>query len=265
MAILLHNLEIVKVSGKDAFSFLQSQFTNDLRKLQKNQIQINAFCQYQGKINAIIWLFYLEDSLCICLPSIIKQIFLRDISTYKFMADVVFEEVKHYSICGHIDEHNSSFYKLNEGLSISFSNKKNLPETGSLDYWEYQCIKRLLPEISTETMGKFTPQDLNLDLNEIGVSFSKGCYPGQEIVARMHYLGKAKRRLYYFTSSVEAIIGDKLHVDRSSSLKHSGEVIRVVKHKNRYHFLATLEVKHQKDKIYLNQDSLNFISIQNAQ
>ena len=52
------------------------------------------------------------------------------------------------------------------------------------------------------TSEKLVPQMLNLDIDEFGVNFSKGCYPGQEVVARLHYLGSAKRRLFAFESEL---------------------------------------------------------------
>ena len=58
---------------------------------------------------------------------------------------------------------------------------------------------------------------LNLDINEKGVSFSKGCYPGQEVVARLHYLGSAKRRLFAFKSDEEMQVGDSLYCQTSKA------------------------------------------------
>jgi len=102
---------------------------------------------------------------------------------------------------------------------------------------------------------------LNLDIDEIAVSFTKGCYPGQEVVARMHYLGKPKRRLFRFTSKFEVFIGDSIDVTYSQSLKSSGQVIRVSKNNNEFQFLGVFEVSHIFDKIFLNNDQNKLVSL----
>jgi len=112
--------------------------------------------------------------------------------------------------------------------------------------------------ISTE---KYIPQDLNLDIRELGVSFSKGCYPGQEVIARMHYLGKPKRRLYSFSSKFNVKVGDTLNIADSRSLKSSGNVIRVAEIGNLFYFLGNFEVNHTKEKIYLNNDQTKLVNL----
>jgi len=98
------------------------------------------------------------------------------------------------------------------------------------------------------------PQMLNLDINEVGVNFSKGCFPGQEVVARLHYLGKAKRRLFAFKSDSPLSIGDTLHCAESKSAKASGSVVSKVKFGANFYCLATLEVENKDNKITINND-----------
>jgi len=93
------------------------------------------------------------------------------------------------------------------------------------------------------------------------VSFTKGCYPGQEVVARMHYLGKPKRRLFRFTSKCEVFIGDSLHVNDSKSLKASGQVIRVTKKDTEFHFLGVFELSHIYNQIFLNNDRNKLVKL----
>ena len=102
---------------------------------------------------------------------------------------------------------------------------------------------------------------LNLDIDEIGVNFSKGCYPGQEVVARLHYLGSAKRRLFAFDLDSEVNIGDSLYCAssksakaRGSRYKSSGIVIFRVKYNSHLYCLATLEVELKDAKITLNNE-----------
>jgi folate-binding protein YgfZ len=124
----------------------------------------------------------------------------------------------------------------------------------SQDYWDKACIESFLPEINSTTTETFVPQILNLDINEIAVNFSKGCFPGQEVVARLHYLGKVKRRLFAFKSDSPLSIGDTLHCAQSKSAKASGSVVSQVKFGADFYCLAILEVEHKDDKITINND-----------
>ena len=97
-------------------------------------------------------------------------------------------------------------------------------EINDNDYeWKKACIDWQIPEVVLSTSEKLVPQMLNLDIDEFGVNFSKGCYPGQEVVARLHYLGKAKRRLFSFKSESEMQVGDNLYCASSKAAKARGE------------------------------------------
>jgi len=125
-------------------------------------------------------------------------------------------------------------------------------ELDDANEWEAACIANDIPEVTLATSEKFVPQLLNLDINEVGVNFTKGCYPGQEVVARLHYLGKSKRRMRQFECEGEVNIGDELVVAGSKSAKASGVVVRRVKLGAKSSFLATVEVAYEDDKITLN-------------
>ena len=130
--------------------------------------------------------------------------------------------------------------------------------------WETACINNNVPEVVLATHEKFVPQLLNLDIDEVGVNFTKGCYPGQEVVARLHYLGKSKRRMRQFECGIELKVGDKLIVSGSKSVKASGMVIRQVKLAGRSLCLATVEVAYEDDEIRLNStDGVQLTRIKN--
>ena len=102
---------------------------------------------------------------------------------------------------------------------------------------------------------------LNLDIDEFGVNFSKGCYPGQEVVARLHYLGDAKRRLFAFTSDSEMQIGDSLYCASSNAAKARGDrykgsgiVVSKVKYGSLFYCLGTMDIDLLSDKITLNNE-----------
>jgi len=254
MITKLENRSLLKITGDDSHSFLQSQFTNDISKINPNEIQLNAYCQHQGKIMALLWVFARDNSLYISLPSDLKELVLSKLNMFKLMSRVDIEDISSITNqYGLIDETCNDCFKIRNNLFFHVSNKI-LGTNCNFDLWEKACIDNNLPEIYSSTSEQLTPQVLNLDINESGVSFSKGCYPGQEVVARMHYLGKPKRRLFRFVSKFKLSVGDSIHAKDSKSIKPSGKVIRTVKIDQKYYFLGTLETSHVEDPIYLGND-----------
>ena len=265
MKIALDNRSLIKVSGEDAGDFLQSQFSNDLKNIKKNQIQVNAYCQHQGKIIALIWVFKYNEYYYLSLPKELKEIVLSRLNIFKLMSKVEIEDFseKVYQY-GLIKEKIEKSFKINSNLSLLTSTER-LTNCQEDFQWEIACINEGIAEIYLNMSERFIPQAINLDINEIGVSFTKGCYPGQEVVARMHYLGKPKRRLFRFASNFEVFIGDSLDVSDSKSLKSSGQVIRVAKvSNNEFHFLGVFEVEHTRDLIFINNDSNRLVRIIHA-
>jgi len=261
MISLLNDRSLIKLSGEDSEVFLQSQFSNDIRKIKGNEIQINAYCQHQGKIIAIIWVFKKDGSYYLSMPNDLKELVLSKLNMFKLMSKVEIEDFseKVYQY-GLIKEDNDKSFKINKNLAL-LATRELLTGCQERSLWEAECIKEIIPEIYLKMSEKHVPQSLNLDIDEVGVSFTKGCYPGQEVVARMHYLGKPKRRLFRFTSNVEVSIGDSLDVENSESLKSSGQVIRVAKKGSEFHFLGIFEISHIHDHIFLNNDQSKLVKL----
>lgn len=263
MIVNLNNRSLIKVFGEDSERFLQSQFSNDVSKLSANQVQINAYCQHQGKILSIIWLFKKNDNYYLSLTRDLSDLVLQKLMMYKMMSSVEIEDVSNrVHQYGLISENKDNCFHICNNLSL-YTTRDVLSHTVDASIWEFACIENQLPEIYLTTSEKFVPQVLNLDLDEFGVSFTKGCYPGQEVVARMHYLGNPKRRLFHFVSDFEALIGDSIDVEDTTSLKSSGIVIRVTKIEEKFHLLGTFEIKHIQDSIYLNNDMTQPLKIFN--
>jgi len=254
MIIQLKDRALLKISGEDSQNFLQSQFTNDISHINPNRVQINAYCQHQGKIMAILWVFIKKDSFYLSLPNSLKELVLSKLNIFKLMSNVNIEDFSsQINQYGLIDEKIDGSLELINNLSIYTSTKK-LISNSDIESWEKSCIDHNFPDIYSNTSEKLIPQALNLDIEEFGVSFTKGCYPGQEVVARMHYLGKPKRRLFRFVSEFKVSIGDTINVQDSNSLNASGIVIRVTKTNHKYYFLGTFESKYVNGHIYLNND-----------
>lgn len=175
----------LKVSGKDAQSFLQGQLSNDIDKITDNTWQLNAYCQHQGRIIALIWVQKQGDDFYLDFAPDLQQVVHNRLKMFALNAQVVFSEIDN---------------------PLSFIDNA---------------------QVTLATSEKFIPQDLNLDINEIGVSFTKGCYPGQEVVARVHYLGKPKRRLYRFECDFEVAPLEELTLEDTT--KVVGKVLNQVK------------------------------------
>ena len=247
----LYQLEraLIKISGSDAQTFLQGQLSNDINRIDGHSVQINAYCQHQGKIIGLLWVFKKSDDFYLSLPIEISELIIARLKMFRLMSDVNIEDVTNvFNQYGTIDDGKSLKIMNNLGLLVSDQIVDASPETS---FWKLECIKNNLPEIYLSNQEKFIPQMLNLDMNEFGVSFTKGCYPGQEVVARMHYLGKAKRRLYSMKSSKIINVGDQFYTTTSTSLKPTGEVLRSVNIDNVSYFQAVFETDKIGEKTLL--------------
>ena len=260
----LKNRALLKVSGSDAETFLQGQLSNDINKLDALSVQLNAYCQHQGKILALFWVMRRENSFFLSFPADLLEVIKPRLQMFVIMSDVVIEDITNEFIqIGSIDESYKNALVINDKLSLIIANKSDTSELNMhpIDHWDKACVDSFLPEIFLVTSEKLVPQMLNLDINEFGVNFSKGCYPGQEVVARLYYLGSAKRRLFAFEVDSDANVGDALYCASSKSAKargarykSSGMVVFKLKYNSNFYCLATLDVEIKDEKITLNNE-----------
>ena len=257
MIIHLDNRALLKLSGSENEEFLQAQLTNDISKIDDSSVQLNAYCQHQGKILALFWVIRADDDFLLSFPIDLIDSIKARLQMYVLMTDVKITDVtEQYLQIGLIGKSQKDSFTINERLSLILADPKKLSKFDftSQDYWDKACIDTFLPEVSIASTETYIPQVLNLDINEFGVNFSKGCFPGQEVVARLHYLGKAKRRLFAFKSSSPLSIGDTLHCAESKSAKASGSVVSQVKFGADFYCLATLEVENKDHKITIKNE-----------
>ena len=212
---MIKRTPILKVSGKDAQSFLQGQLSNDINKIVDEQWQLNAYCQHQGRIIALMWVQKQNDDFYLDFAPDLKTVVQNRLQMFALNAEVVFSEVD--------------------------NQKKSIEEA----------------QVTLATSEKFIPQDLNLDIEEVGVSFTKGCYPGQEVVARVHYLGKPKRRLYRFECDFEVKPLDKLTLEDTT--KNVGTVLNQVKSC----FFAVLKIAEKDKTLFVNNQPVKLLELAN--
>ena len=197
----------LRVSGDDAESFLQNLLTNDVKAAQPGEAQLTGFCQAKGRLLAIFWLIRRAEDFVLLLPADQADFLTQRLSMFKLRSKVEISPLSDHLLLA-ITNNNAVNYtaKINNMLAFSIVSASDsevvlaeLEQAGlsqqSRLCWLQPLIQAGYPMIYAESRERFTPQQVNLDLAG-GVSFRKGCYPGQEVVARLHYLGEAKRRLF---------------------------------------------------------------------
>jgi hypothetical protein len=214
----LPQLGVLTISGEDAQSFLQNLLTNDVNALDNNQSQLSGFCNAKGRLFSVFTLIRRQDYYQMVLPRSMCSLLHQRLAMYVLRSKVtVTDDTEHFAL---FSIPNSDLNPI-ESLMLSADKYQLLLNNGqylciipkaeietvintidSLGWqiipeasWNLASISAGLPSIVLETKEKFTPQQVNLDLVD-GVSFKKGCYPGQEVVARLHYLGSPSRRMF---------------------------------------------------------------------
>lgn len=244
----LSNLSWIFVEGEDAESFLQSQFTNDLSTLEDGHSQVHGYCNPKGRLLCVMRVVRHDGGFLLQLPTGLCDAIIARLHKYVMRARVTLDRADHldaFGIAGRkvaetLTEHLGPLPETDDGyLRRGVVGVYGLPgplpryqvvaprsdlqplwealDTPPLQVLESGAWARLdigagIPVILPQTSEAFVPQMVNLDLIG-GVSFEKGCYPGQEIVARMHYLGKLKQRMIRAQVSTDSAPkpGDKVY------------------------------------------------------
>jgi len=205
----LPSWSVVAATGRDARAFLQGQLTGDLLVLDRHPGMLAAACNRQGRVLAVLRLAAHGDAILMLLPRAMAPLLVAHLSRFVLRSAVALEHASH-GVTGLLDGPPALQSAANAaGLAVLVAGAGRtllvgaqagaeqvlggVPQAPPED-WESASIADGEPAIYPETSGLWTPQMINLDL--LGaVSFSKGCYLGQEIVARAQHLGRIKRRM----------------------------------------------------------------------
>ncbi len=209
----LPSTSVIYVQGRDAAVFLQAQLMNDVAELTDGQWQYTGWLNAQGRVMALFQLVRLSDELfLIVLNSLDPEWLIDSLKRFIFRSKVAFSALPTAFASGEILSASAEqpakrvvFGDLASQLSIDMpdtrchrrlhlSQTPSVMDTHALDQWH--CLDMALgwPWIDSALQNLWTPQMLSLQRLH-AFSLKKGCYPGQEIVARTHYLGKSKRQL----------------------------------------------------------------------
>jgi folate-binding protein YgfZ len=209
----LPELAVIAVVGRDARSFLQGQFSNDLLGLERHPGMLAAACNRQGRVLAILRLAADGDDVLLVLHRSLAHTLVAQLSAFVLRADVRFEDRSRLvEVAGLLDAEPDARWSQSAaaaaGLAMLVASPRRIllagtrpaldavlaaiPRTTPED-WHLACVLDGEASVMPATAALWLPQMLNLDLVG-GISFSKGCYVGQEVVARAQHLGRLKRR-----------------------------------------------------------------------
>lgn len=266
---LTNELAIISVSGSDSTKFLQGQLTNDLEKLNQGECQFSAHLTNKGRTLASFIAYKVEDNhyLLVTTKDISDKIIPR-LKMFVLRAKVVVE-LKDMSIIFandnklenniHIPLPHNYYLNLAPMADSADVDAKSSIQTSEHDVWKTYLIDNGIPMIYAKSQDLFTPQQINYDLLG-GISFTKGCYTGQEIVARTHYLGKVKRRMYHVTSNAACQIGQKI-VSPQMDNQEVGFIVDIMPFKDKFLGLASIQ-SNCIDNAFLDLDNQQVLNIQ---
>ncbi len=227
--LITNQLAIARCSGDEAAQFLQAQLTANIEAIPIGGCALSGYCSPKGRLLAIFFVLRTaSDFWLITDPQILDKLIKRlQMFILRARVDVTlnpawqvgFSHVSSNGKNASLDLSQTSVeHRFPAVLPFEFTPiTEDIPGTmdqnafssatsDSNNTFRLACIQNGLPLIFLQTHEIFIPQSVNLDLIG-GVSFQKGCYPGQEIVARVRYLGRVKTRMIRGTVKTASVIG----------------------------------------------------------
>ncbi len=238
---LLDNLGMITMVGDDKKSYLHGQVTCDVVSLEKDQSMLGAHCDAKGKVWSVFRLFHHNDGYSMVQPKSAIEVELKEIKKYAVFSKVTIEESSDVAL-GVAGENADAFIStLNadsgdvraiEGgtavkvalnrwlLALTAEAAQSLVEDSQAtltthELWTRFDIEAALPYLAADAQNEHIPQALNVQALG-GISFTKGCYTGQETVARAKYRGTNKRAMYIVKGvTVETLGEGAIELERS--------------------------------------------------
>ncbi len=221
-AVRLTHWGLIRARGEEAAKFLQGQLTNDVASLPTGQSRLAGFCSAKGRLQAsfIVWKAADGDLMLACsasvLPATLKRLSMfvmrakcklsdasGELALWGFAGASAAALADHLAVGATREADGATVVRLPDAAgsvrALHITPVDALPSAPaiSLDAWRWLEVQAGIPIIEAATLDQFVPQMLNYELVG-GVDFQKGCYPGQEIVARSQYRGTIKRRMFLF-------------------------------------------------------------------
>lgn len=245
--------KIIQISGQDRKSYLHGQVTQDLNLLNDTTFLWSGHCNAKGKLWSVHKLIAANDAYLMLASDIEAEQSFTELKKYGVFSKVEFAVSEQLISLGvtaqttseiesalaiSFTSHNLVQFelgyalKLAEGLVQLVIETEKLAElegkitlTNNENAWLAANIKAGLPRLNAETLDEFVPQMVNLQAIG-GISFNKGCYTGQETVARMKYLGKNKRAMYSLFAAEQNIeTASDVEVQLGENWRRAGKII----------------------------------------
>jgi folate-binding protein YgfZ len=258
---------LLRVSGEDAAGFLQGQATCDINALGDGRLGSGAFCTPKGRVIASFRIAKSGDAFYLLLANELVPVIHKRLQLYVLRSRVILENLSEkYILIGVMGSGAETAlditdHALRRSQGLSWFNDRGygilkvsedparyllLIDTirswseerfGQLpllkpEVWKWCEIEAGFPWVTAATSEEFLPQMLNLDCLD-GIGFKKGCYTGQEIVTRTHFLGQLKRRMFRLScksdSPVEA--GAVVYAELDGESKTAGQIVNACRNK----------------------------------
>jgi tRNA-modifying protein YgfZ len=254
----LHHLGVLRFAGIDALSFLQGQVSNDTRRIAAGQSLLAAYSSPQGRVLALMHLLPHSTGIIAILPRDLVLPTLESLRRFVLRAKVKIDDASDdLTVSGHHGARDAQSpagdaatvggdaqrcWVIGSGSVSGTIEAEQQANRAELD-WRLADIRAGIPQIYLATRETFVAQMLNLDLLD-GISFTKGCYTGQEIIARTQHLGRIKRRLYRLRLPAgDWLIGQPIRLPDG----RSGRLTEVVRNGDGSEALAVLNVQSQHE------------------
>ncbi len=273
----LSSFGLLQVSGQEAEKLLQGQLTCDVTMLHQGNSCLGAHCNPQGRIISLFYLFRFRDAYYLFMPRSMVSTAMNALKKYAVFYKAELTDASDALISiGYVGSNLPPDIAATSAVITPPAGKnrhiiigeaatiKTLWETLARDTeitnayaWKHVNILNNIPTIYPETSEKFLPHELNLDKLE-AIDFSKGCYTGQEIIARMHYRGKLKNHMYLtkITSNVAPLPGDDISSLQGQDIRATGFVVDACREdKTNYLALITTDEANAKNEhLFLDHD-----------
>ena len=237
---------IISIKGDDRISYLQGQLTCNMSQLAEKGWLAGCHCDAKGKLWSTFILAETPEELFLIMRRSILAGALAALTKFSVFAKVTINDASdRLLVYGLLSP---STHLPDDALQVEFCGSRRfvlspapLAAQSDNSAWFLTQIQSAWPELEAASMaGEYVPQMLNQA--DIGaINFKKGCYIGQETVARMQYLGKQKRATFYLSGEADKVMaGTELEVERNGNWRSSGQVINAIQQNGTYHVLAIL-------------------------
>ncbi|WP_159084357.1 tRNA-modifying protein YgfZ [Dongshaea marina] len=266
----LQQYAVIRATGPDRQTYLQGQLTCDLNNIEPGMQLLGACCDPKGKMLAELRVLNLGEELLLLTQKSLLDKLLAELKKYAVFSKVTLEDASdQWSVLALAGPHLAGRFHSElptegsqlhqQGMELSFSQPVErklfvLPKAQAQDMiksleadafdeslWNGLEIAAGLAHLGAEQQLQFLPQSLNLQLLG-GVSFKKGCYTGQEMVARARYRGANKRRVYLLTGTVGSLLTPESTLERKleSGWRSTGTILNHWQHQGEALMLAIL-------------------------